>query len=194
MHQEILAIHVVWNGKQGSEKTYEGTAFVTNGEASKGVVRETHQLLMNGIAEGETFGDELCFMQISNMELMTQGSYNDEAESLSDDEVPMLVAQQTNWESDSENSTTEVTSTGHYGSDDEWSIDGSTTDWSTQSNSPQSQNRRGYEKPRSENCRSEKPRSEDGASQTTDTISLDTEFLLAQNHCKIDPNLLLLDS
>eukprot|EP00536_Pseudo-nitzschia_multiseries_P008848 jgi/Psemu1/21634/gm1.21634_g len=178
------------NDKQGSEKTYEGTAFVTNGEASKGVVKEAHQLLMNGIAEGETFGDELCFMQISNMELMTQGSYNDEDESLlSDDEVPMLVTRQTNRGSDSESSTTEVTSTGHYGSDNEWSVDGSTADWPAQSNSPQSQNRRGHEKPRSENCRSEdnrseKPRSEDDASWTTDTtISPDTEFLLAQNHC-----------
>eukprot|EP00536_Pseudo-nitzschia_multiseries_P012196 jgi/Psemu1/31192/gm1.31192_g len=188
------------NSKQGSEKTYKGTAFVTNGEASKGVVKEAHQLLMNGIAEGETFGEALCFMQISNMELMTQGSYTDEDKLLSDDEVPMLVARQTNWESDSESSTTEVTSTGHYGSDDEWSIDESPADWSGQSNSTQSQNRRGHEKPRSENCRSEdhnrseKPRSEDDASQTTDTVSPDTEFLLTQNHGKLDPDLLLLDS
>eukprot|EP00536_Pseudo-nitzschia_multiseries_P009501 jgi/Psemu1/23341/gm1.23341_g len=135
------------NSKQGSEKTFEGTAFVTNGEASKGVVKEAHQLLMKRIAEGETFGDELCFIE--------------EDEAVPDDGVPMLVAGQANWGSDSESSTTEK---------------------------PRSENRR------SEDDRSEKPRSEDDASRTMDTISPDTEILLAQNHGKLDPNLLLLDS
>eukprot|EP00536_Pseudo-nitzschia_multiseries_P002592 jgi/Psemu1/5813/gm1.5813_g len=156
------------SSKPGSEKTFEGTAFVTNGEDSKGAVKEAHRLLINGISEGETFGKELCFMQISNMELLSHGSYSEEDELESDDGVPLLVARQASWgsDNDSESSATEVSSTGHDTSDDEWSIDGSATD---------------------EKC-------EDGASRAMDTISRDTKFLFAQNHGKLDPNLLLLDS
>eukprot|EP00536_Pseudo-nitzschia_multiseries_P008472 jgi/Psemu1/20491/gm1.20491_g len=66
--------HLEGNGKQGSErKTYKETTFITNGETTTNeAVQEAHQLLMNGIAEGETFGEELCFVQISNMEVMTE--------------------------------------------------------------------------------------------------------------------------
>eukprot|EP00536_Pseudo-nitzschia_multiseries_P016322 jgi/Psemu1/45756/gm1.45756_g len=52
------------NNKNNGEKTTKSTVFVTNGEVSQNDVQEAHQLLMNGIADGETFGDELCFVQI----------------------------------------------------------------------------------------------------------------------------------
>eukprot|EP00536_Pseudo-nitzschia_multiseries_P002311 jgi/Psemu1/5275/gm1.5275_g len=67
------------DSKGTSKKATEGSAFVTIGE-----VQEAHQLLINGIADGETFGSELCFVQISNMEYINgkkEGSdctYSDE--------------------------------------------------------------------------------------------------------------------
>eukprot|EP00536_Pseudo-nitzschia_multiseries_P009671 jgi/Psemu1/23944/gm1.23944_g len=166
---------------QGSEKTYEGTAFVTNGESSKGTVQEAHQLLINGIAEGETFGnEELCFMQICELEVVSPTRVGLDKESCSDNEVPMLVARQRteSWESDSD------TSTVSYDSDisgDEWL-----------SNEELSIG----EKPRSEKLRSgsAKPRSGVCGDEPEGTTSPDTEFLLAQSQGKLDPNLLLLDS
>eukprot|EP00536_Pseudo-nitzschia_multiseries_P014917 jgi/Psemu1/40560/gm1.40560_g len=172
------------NSRQGSEKTYEGTAFVTNGEGSKGTVQEVHQLIINGIAEGETFGNEkLYFMQICNMEVVSQNSFDDNG-SPSDGEVPMLVARQrTSWDSDSEDSTNCYDSDN---SEDEWFSD----EESSTGEKPRSENYRS-EKPRSGSA---KPRSGNGGSESKDIISPGTEFLLTQNHGKLDPNLLLLDS
>eukprot|EP00536_Pseudo-nitzschia_multiseries_P000944 jgi/Psemu1/2146/gm1.2146_g len=132
-------------------------AFVTNGETTNEAAQEAHQLFMNGIAEGKMLGDKLCFMQISNMEMMTEDNNSigsaDEDDSLLDN-----------------------------GSDSEGSIDygigsdESDDDWPIESNQYTSQEIKecwlpDTPKPRSENSRSEKPRSGDSGGRAEATIS-----------------------
>eukprot|EP00536_Pseudo-nitzschia_multiseries_P009719 jgi/Psemu1/24059/gm1.24059_g len=150
------------NGKQGSEKTFEGTAFLTHGETINEAVQEAHQLFMNGILKDS---DSTGII--------------DKDDSLSDSGgVPLLVPQQTNGESDSEGSIDSGTDGDE--SNDKWSIESSQYTRS--------------EKPRSEISRSEKPMSGESGCQAEATISNSIEFLLVQNHRKLDLNLLLLDS
>eukprot|EP00536_Pseudo-nitzschia_multiseries_P007375 jgi/Psemu1/17844/gm1.17844_g len=156
------------------------TAFVTNGETNTDTVQEAHQLLKHGIVKGEDFGEELWFVQIRNMEMIntpTNGDWAEDEESQdssTNDEAPPIVRRDRSIGDSSTNT-----------SDDNWPIQ--SEEWPTSEN-PRSENSR------SEKPRSEKPRSGDSHLSVEDTMSHSTEFLLAQNNGKLDPNLLLLDS
>eukprot|EP00536_Pseudo-nitzschia_multiseries_P017800 jgi/Psemu1/52590/gm1.52590_g len=153
------------NSDKNSEKTESRAAFVTKGE-----VQEAHQLLMNGIEEGETFGEELlCFVHISNMKYLGENGNNDNHNSWGDEEpstgsVPDLVKRMTNGystcskDSNDESLTISEESTGV------------------------------------ESTGAESPVKSPGVERKEVTISDSTEYLLAQNNGRLGTYLLILDS
>eukprot|EP00536_Pseudo-nitzschia_multiseries_P016434 jgi/Psemu1/46208/gm1.46208_g len=164
------------DNKNSIKQTIKSTAFVTNGEqeVSKNNVQEVHQPLMNGIADGESFGEELHFVQSSNIKHVQH-------------HCPNWIDNGDNCTSDEESSTRSVPefvkrTTDGYSACSDASI--ASLDMEMPATEPSTKPRSGEQK----NSRS------GGNMHAEHMISKGTEFLLAQNNGKLDLYSLLLDS